>query len=430
MGTILPGHGGCSTASTPSSSSCPPPTTSCGCLELQLIAVTTVSLVGSTGSIGTQALDVVRAEPGRYEVVALGAASSVDRLAEQAQALRPEAGGHRRRRPRRPSSRRACPPGTEVLGRARGARRHRPRRRRRAQRASSASPACRVTLAALEAGAPARAGQQGVADRRRARSCSGPGPRRAPRSCRSTPSTAPSTSACGAGAAGVERVRRIVLTASGGPFRGRTRAPTWPTSPSTTRCPSDVADGPEDHRRLVHADEQGPRGHRGPRAVRRRLRPHRGGRAPAVGRPLDGRVHRRRHHRPALACPTCACRSATPSAYPDRATTPFGRIDWATLAPARLRAARPRRRSRAWPSPTRRAGPGGTARPGSTPPTRWRWPPSSTGVIPWPAIADVLQEALDGPRWNKPDQCRRVIEADRRARESARRAVERRAAAA
>ena len=50
----------------------------------------TVSLVGSTGSIGTQAIDVIRGEPGRYEVVALGAASSVDRLAEQAQALRPK----------------------------------------------------------------------------------------------------------------------------------------------------------------------------------------------------------------------------------------------------------------------------------------------------------------------------------------------------
>ena len=49
----------------------------------------TVSLVGSTGSIGTQAIDVIRTEPGRYEVVALGAASSVDLLAEQAQLLRP-----------------------------------------------------------------------------------------------------------------------------------------------------------------------------------------------------------------------------------------------------------------------------------------------------------------------------------------------------
>jgi 1-deoxy-D-xylulose-5-phosphate reductoisomerase len=44
----------------------------------------TVSLVGSTGSIGTQAIDVVRASGGRFEVVALAAQSSVDLLAEQA----------------------------------------------------------------------------------------------------------------------------------------------------------------------------------------------------------------------------------------------------------------------------------------------------------------------------------------------------------
>jgi len=51
--------------------------------------VTTVSLVGSTGSIGTQAVDVITADPGRYEVVAIGAARSVGLLAEQANRLRP-----------------------------------------------------------------------------------------------------------------------------------------------------------------------------------------------------------------------------------------------------------------------------------------------------------------------------------------------------
>jgi 1-deoxy-D-xylulose-5-phosphate reductoisomerase len=52
--------------------------------------VSTVSIVGSTGSIGTQALDVVAAEGERYEVVALGAHSSVDLLVEQAEAVRPK----------------------------------------------------------------------------------------------------------------------------------------------------------------------------------------------------------------------------------------------------------------------------------------------------------------------------------------------------
>src|SRR5258707_351532 len=49
-----------------------------------------LAILGATGSIGTQALDVVRAEPDAYEVVALGASSSVDLLAEQANEFRPK----------------------------------------------------------------------------------------------------------------------------------------------------------------------------------------------------------------------------------------------------------------------------------------------------------------------------------------------------
>ena len=49
-----------------------------------------VSLVGSTGSIGTQAVDVIRSTPGAYKVVAIGASSSVDVLVEQAASLQPE----------------------------------------------------------------------------------------------------------------------------------------------------------------------------------------------------------------------------------------------------------------------------------------------------------------------------------------------------
>jgi 1-deoxy-D-xylulose-5-phosphate reductoisomerase len=50
----------------------------------------TVSLVGSTGSIGTQAVDVVEAEPERFRVVAIAAQRSVATLADQAKRLRPE----------------------------------------------------------------------------------------------------------------------------------------------------------------------------------------------------------------------------------------------------------------------------------------------------------------------------------------------------
>ena len=52
--------------------------------------MTTVAIAGSTGSIGTQTVDVVRTQPGRFEVVALAAWSSIDRLVEQAVELRPK----------------------------------------------------------------------------------------------------------------------------------------------------------------------------------------------------------------------------------------------------------------------------------------------------------------------------------------------------
>ncbi len=50
----------------------------------------TVSIVGSTGSIGRQAVEVVCAEPDRFRVVALGAMRSAGVLAQQAALLRPE----------------------------------------------------------------------------------------------------------------------------------------------------------------------------------------------------------------------------------------------------------------------------------------------------------------------------------------------------
>lgn len=51
--------------------------------------MTTVALLGSTGSIGTQAIEVIEADPEQFEIVALGANSSVARLAEQAHRVRP-----------------------------------------------------------------------------------------------------------------------------------------------------------------------------------------------------------------------------------------------------------------------------------------------------------------------------------------------------
>jgi 1-deoxy-D-xylulose-5-phosphate reductoisomerase len=52
-----------------------------------------VSLVGSTGSIGTQALEVIAQAPEEFRVVALGANSSVTALAEQANLFHPDVVG-------------------------------------------------------------------------------------------------------------------------------------------------------------------------------------------------------------------------------------------------------------------------------------------------------------------------------------------------
>ena len=47
-------------------------------------------ILGSTGSIGTQTLDIVRANPDRYSVYALCAHKSIDKLVEQALEFKPE----------------------------------------------------------------------------------------------------------------------------------------------------------------------------------------------------------------------------------------------------------------------------------------------------------------------------------------------------
>lgn len=49
-----------------------------------------ISLIGSTGSIGTQTLEVVAAHPDKFEVKALAARQSLDLLVEQALQFRPE----------------------------------------------------------------------------------------------------------------------------------------------------------------------------------------------------------------------------------------------------------------------------------------------------------------------------------------------------
>lgn len=51
---------------------------------------TTVAVVGSTGSIGTQTLDVMASKPDEYRVVALATGSRIDDLVAQAETFRPD----------------------------------------------------------------------------------------------------------------------------------------------------------------------------------------------------------------------------------------------------------------------------------------------------------------------------------------------------
>ena len=71
-----------------------------------------VAIAGSTGSIGTQALDVVAAAAGRFEVMALCASESAELVSEQAKAFRPRLVGMSN-----PDAAKGLdlPPGTELV---------------------------------------------------------------------------------------------------------------------------------------------------------------------------------------------------------------------------------------------------------------------------------------------------------------------------
>ena len=59
----------------------------------------TLTILGSTGSIGTNTLDVVRQNPDRFSVFALAAGRNIDLLAQQIQEFKPEGGGRCRTLP-------------------------------------------------------------------------------------------------------------------------------------------------------------------------------------------------------------------------------------------------------------------------------------------------------------------------------------------
>lgn len=205
--------------------------------------MTTVALLGSTGSIGTQTIDVVDAERDRFRIVAIGAGSDVDALVEQAERLRPEvvviadADRVEELRERVPSGI-AVDAGPDAFAGAATA-------ADVVVNAVVGFAGLPVTMAAL------RAGRRLALANKESLIAAGP----VVAQVRHTPgaeivpidSEHCAVHQCLRAGDGTRRLARIVLTASGGPFRGRDRAqlaevtvedalahPTWSMGPKIT----------------------------------------------------------------------------------------------------------------------------------------------------------------------------------------------------
>ena len=286
-------------------------------------------ILGSTGSIGTQALDVVARAEGELEVVGLSAESSSEALVAQARELGVRADRARRRR--RCRARRGGVDGRRGARRRGGARAARRRVRgrpgpQRARRLRRPRPDRRRA----RRGDRPRARQQGVARRRRrARHAAVGGDRRADHPGRlralGDPPAARRRARRHRRQARPDGLRRPVPRAQRGRAARR-------DGRAGARAP-DVGDGRQDHDRLGDADEQGPGADRGAPPVRHAVRADRRRRAPAVDRPRpDPAVRRRDARAPRLPRHARADRLRAAPPRPRRAAG---------------RAARPRRARRA-----------------------------------------------------------------------------------
>ncbi|MGH9279131.1 MAG: 1-deoxy-D-xylulose-5-phosphate reductoisomerase [Acidimicrobiales bacterium] len=382
----------------------------------------TVSLVGSTGSIGTQAVEVIRAEPERYRVVAIGARRSVDVLVAQARLLRPERVAIADKS-RASELEARVPPGVEVWAGEEGL----------AAIAADADVVVNgvvgfaglpVTLTALESGRRlALANKESLI-------AAGPVVQRA----RRTPgaeivpvdSEHCAVHQClrAAGERGAGAVRRIVLTASGGPFRGTTAPeltgvtvddalahPTWQMGPKITVDSSTLMNkGLE----VIEAHE-------------------------LFGLPydrIDVVVHPQSivHSMVEFTDGATVAQLSEPDmrlpigyalAYPDRGRTEFGALDWA--AARQLDFEPPDREAFRCLELAYQAGSaGGTAPACLNAANEVAVQAFLDGLIRWTGIADVIEETLASHDGTDATGLDVVMEADRLARERAREAVERR----
>jgi len=383
-----------------------------------------VSLVGSTGSIGTQAVEVLSTEPERFEVTGLAAGSAVEALAAQARRLRPEVVAIGDPTLARALSA-AVPPGTEVLvgpeGLAEVA-----RRGDVVVNAVVGFAGLPVTLAALEAGRRLAlankesliAGAPVVARARRT-----PGAEIVP-----VDSEHCALHQCLRAGNGTDEVARLVLTASGGPFRGRTRAelagvcvdealahPTWKMGPKITVDSSTLMNkGLE----VIEAHELFGIGY-----DRIAVIIHPQSVVHSMVEFIDGSTVAQ------LSEPDMRLPIGYALGYPERLHHPFGAIDWSALG--RLDFEQPDRQVFACLDLAEQAGRAGGLAPA------WLSGGNEVAVaaflagrIGWGAIAEVVADTLDACDQVPVADAADVVEADRRARECAERSVRRRERAA
>jgi 1-deoxy-D-xylulose-5-phosphate reductoisomerase len=380
----------------------------------------TVSLLGSTGSIGTQAVDVLLGQPERFRVVALAAQSSTELLLAQAAQLRPDVvviGEESLYR----TVRQGVPAGTDVLVGTPGL--------VAAARAADVVlnavvgfAGLPVTMAALEAGKRLAlankesliAGAPVVQKARRT-----PGAEIVP-----VDSEHCAIHQCLATVDGPTTVARLLLTASGGPFRGWTAAqlatvtvddalahPTWRMGPKITIDSSTLMNkGLE----VIEAHELF-----GISYDRIAIVVHPQSIVHSMVELRDGSTMAQ------LSAPDMRLPIGYALGWPDRSPVPFGALDWTT--PATLTFEPPDREVFRCVDLAYRAGISG----GSAP--AWLSAANEvavdaflSGALPWSGIADVVAETLDGWRDEPVDQVESILAADEEARARARAVVARR----
>ena len=384
---------------------------------------TRVAVVGSTGSIGTQTLDVVRADPGRYDVVALAAGGrSVEALAAQAEEWRPAVVAVADEGAARALADRLRPLGCEVRCTPEDP---------PAALASVAAGAdtvvngvvgfagLQVTLATL------RAGRRLALANKESLIAAGPLVQEA----RATPGAEiipVDSEHCAIHqclrAGRPAEVARILLTASGGPFRGRTRAdlaevtvddalahPTWRMGPKITVDSSTLMNkGLE----VIEAHELF-----GTPFERVEVVVHPQSVVHSMVEFTDGAVIAQ------LSMPDMRLPIAYALGHPERSATPFGTIDWATLG--RLDFERPDLDAFPCLGLAYEAGRrGGTAPAWLNAANEVAVAAFLDGLIPWLSIADVLGTVLERHDGTPATSVDVVIDMDRRARHEARRVIE------